>query len=252
MIDKDYWLNLHLEEGKPSEIICPKCGKGRINILGDFSKRKTKYTIEMEEHQCFYEEVWEEKFSALLICDKEYCNDVVAVCGTAVPERIDDDEENSNSCCFECFNPEYFSPALKIFPLKNEYPSEVNKILEKSFSLFFADSDSCGNKIRISVEVLLDELGVEKKKGERLDDRIRNNKKTNEYIIELLLSIKWIGNYGSHDDSISKSDLLDAYEMMNAILDDLFDNHAKKLSELSKTINENKMPASKIIRLGNC
>ena len=64
----------------------------------------------------------------------------------------------------------------------------------------------------------------------------------------MMLSIKWIGNYGSHSFSISKSDLLDAYEMMNAILDDLYDNYAKKLSELSRTINENKKPQSAIFK----
>ena len=61
-----------------------------------------------------------------------------------------------------------------------------------------------------------------------------------------MLSIKWIGNYGSHNDSISRIDLLDAYEMMNAILDELYDNYSNKLKALSKSINDNKKPLSAI------
>lgn len=248
MIDKNYWLYLHFREGKSSDITCPTCGKDKINILGKFTIHQTKNTTELLKQGNYDMENLEYKFSGLLKCDNEYCNDVVAVCGTAVPELIDDDPEATKSEYFRCLIPEYFSPPLKIFPLKHEYPARVREILKKSFSLYFVDSDSCGNKIRISVEALLDELGVERKKGESLHNRIKNNKKTGDLIRGMMLSIKWIGNYGSHNDSISRSDLLDAYEMMNAILDDLYDNYAKKLSELSKTINDNEKPLSAIIK----
>ncbi len=245
MIDKNYWSYLHFREGKSSDITCPTCGKGKMNILEKFAIQQTRNTLELLQGDYDIENL-DEKFSGLLICDKEYCKEVVAVSGTAIPELIDGDPEAITREYFQCLIPEYFSPPLKIFPLKDVYPQRVREILEKSFSLFFVDSDSCGNKIRISVEALLDELGVEWKKGERLHDRINNNKKTNDFIRDMLLSIKWIGNYGSHNDSISRSDLLDAYEMMNAILDELYDNYTKKLSALSKRINDNKKPPSAI------
>jgi len=248
MIDKNYWLYLHFREGKSSDITCPTCGKGKINILGKFTIHQTKNTTELLKQGNYDMENLDEKFSGLLICDNEYCNDVVSVCGTAVPELIDENPETSNGEFFRRLIPEYFSPPLKIFPLKYKYPTRVREILENSFSLFFVDSDSCSNKIRISVETLLDELGVGKIKGETLHDRIEKNKKTNKRIKGLMLAIKWIGNYGSHNDSVSRSDLLDAYEMIIAILDDLFDNHAKKLSGLSKSINDNKKPPSAIIK----
>ena len=256
MIDRDYWLYLHFREGRSSEITCPTCGTGKINILGKFESHQTKNTIELQRQEyCDFMKL-NDKFSGLLKCDNEYCNDVVAVCGNAFPEPECDIDEGNRQKYYKCFQPEFFSPSLKIFPLKNEYPARVKEILEKSFSLFLVDCDSCGNKIRISIEALLDELGIEKEnpkndKTYNLHQRIEKYQKINANLGELMLSIKWIGNYGSHDDSISKSDLLDAYEMINYILDDIYDNHAKKISELAKTINENKRPASKIIKPNN-
>jgi len=253
MIDKNYWLYLHFREGKPSDITCPTCGTGKIKILKKFTIHQTKNKIELLQHGDYDTENLDDKFSGLLKCDNEYCNDVVAVCGTAAPELIDDDPETSNREYFRCLKPEYFSPPLKIIPLKYMYPTRVKEILEKSFALFFVDSDSCGNKIRISVEALLDELHVTKEKdGKRkpyrlsLNERIKEYQRTNMFLGELMLSIKWIGNYGSHNDSILKSDLLDGYEMMYAILDNLYDNQTDKLLKRSRTINFNERPASKI------
>jgi hypothetical protein len=246
MIDKNYWFNLHFREGKSFNIKCPTCEEGKLNILGNFAVHETKYAIELQKDLNYDIEELAEKFSGLLVCDNKYCNDIVTVSGNASPVRIYDEEDYSNQLYYKLLRPEFFSPPLKIFPLKQEYPARVRDILEKSFSLFFVDSDSCGNKIRISVEALLDELGVECKKGESLHARIKNNKKTNDFVREIMLSIKWIGNYGSHNDSISRIDLLDAYEMMNAILDELYDNYSNKLKALSKSINDNKKPLSAI------
>jgi len=256
MIDKYYWLYLHFREDKVTDILCPRCGKGRINIIGSFKIQPTKNYYDLKKEEQYDIIDLDEKFSGILVCNNEYCKDSVAVCGTAFPEPEDYDEETVRQQYFRFLNPEYFSPPLNIFPLKTQYPERVNTILKKSFSLFFSDSDACGNKIRTSIEVLLDELDVEKEdnstdetKKIKLHHRIEQYKKRNIFIGELMLSIKWIGNYGSHQDSISRSDLLDAYEMIQAILDNLYDNHEKKMMEKAKEINENKKPASKIIRL---
>lgn len=251
MIDRNYWLNFHFEDDVQIDIECPTCGKGRLNILDKIAIRQTKDAMEILKQEYFnYDiEFLEEKFSGLLTCD--LCKDVVAVCGTSFPDH-DNDEEGSPTQYYKRFNPEYFSPSLIIFKLKPEYPKKVNETLVKSFSLFFVDNESCGNKIRISVEELLNVLEI-KRESEVLDKpkkiilhkRIEQYKKTNPFVGELMLSIKWIGNFGSHD-SLSRSDLLDAYEMLQAILDNVFDNQENKLMKLAKKINDNKRPASKI------
>jgi len=254
IIDKDFWLNLHLREDKSSEITCPACGKGKINISEHLMRFETEKSKKYTKYVSCFGGFIDKRFSGFLICNNDECNEIVAVCGSVNAEQSKhNDTEYINQDYIECLLPEYFSPPLNIFPLKQIYPSAVNKLLEKSFSLFFMDNESCGNKIRISVEVLLDELGVRKEKDCKhktyrlnLNDRIREYQSINMYIGELMLSIKWIGNYGSHNDSISKSDLLDGYEMMCTILDNLYDNQTDKLLKLSRTINIHERPASKI------
>lgn len=262
MIDKEYWLNLNFtqdysidirkENPMKLDIECPKCGKGKLNKFGKFTICETKDTIELskQKHMDYDIECLDEKFSGLLKCD--FCKDVVAVCGTSNPEHDYDEEDPSiEYSYFRRLNPEYFSPPLKIFKLKLKYPLKVTEILLKSFSLFFIDNDSCGNKIRISVEALLDELGIARKNPVKeesysLNQRINIYSAVNKYIGDLMHSIRWIGNYGSHENSLTQSDLLDAYIIINHILDYLYDNQENKISELSKSINENKKPASQI------
>ncbi len=257
MINKNYWLNFNFREDFPLDIDCPMCGQGKLQKAGDFTILETRNTVEInkQKNHAFEIEDLEEKFSGLLSCG--YCDDVVALCGTSNPDHDFDEEDPSiEYAYYRRFNPEYFSPPLQIFKLKPEYPSKVKKILEASFSIFFMDNDSCGNKIRISIEALLDELGIDKKKPGTdkiysLHQRILKYQTVDERNAELMISIKWIGNYGSHDESISRSDLLDAYQMINSILDNLYDNQEKLLQVLVKKINDNQKPASKIITIYN-
>jgi len=252
MIDKNYWLNFHFKDEYPIDVKCPTCVNGKLHILEKFAIRETRDAIELQKQEYFnydFESI-DEKFSGLLVCD--FCNDVVAVCGTSNPESDYDPEELSHEHkYYRRFNVEYFSPPINIFPLKYEYPKKIKAILKKSFSLFFMDNDSCGNKIRISVEALLDELGIDRKNPDKdetysLNQRINIYNAVNKDIGELMHSIRWIGNYGSHENSLSKSDILDAYIMINHMLDYLYDNQENKISELSRSINENKRPASQI------
>ena len=136
MIDKNYWLDLHFVEGKQSDITCPTCGTAKINILEKFVIHQTRNTIELLKQGDYDTENLDAKFSGLLICNNENCNDVISVCGTAFPERIDDYEESYTNEYLECLKPEYFSPSLKIFPLKPEYPKSVKEILESPFRCF--------------------------------------------------------------------------------------------------------------------
>jgi hypothetical protein len=57
---------------------------------------------------------------------------------------------------------------------------------------------------------------------------------------------KIIGNYGSHREKVSRQDVLDGYELLKAVLDDLYDNESEKIRLKAELINKNKKPISKI------
>lgn len=74
-----------------------------------------------------------------------------------------------------------------------------------------------------------------------LHDRINClDSKFNE-IKELCLAIKWHGNAGNHsNDSITKDDVLDAYEIFEVILEKIFDEREGRIRNLAKRINKQK------------
>jgi hypothetical protein len=65
---------------------------------------------------------------------------------------------------------------------------------------------------------------------------------------ERLLAIKWIGNSGSHGASLQRSDLLDAYEIFEIALTEIYDIDKKRADKLTKAINKKKGPLTKKIK----
>ncbi len=59
----------------------------------------------------------------------------------------------------------------------------------------------------------------------------------------MLFAIKWLGNAGSHSlDEVSFDDVMDAYELISHVLDELYLSRKKKLSALAKKVNKRKGP----------
>jgi len=191
----------------------------------------------------------EYKFVGFLECNNYKCKEIFSIVGILNREPDEPYEDNSGQLSQDLFNsysPEFISPPIEIIELKKEYPKAVNNALYESFKLFFTDNEACANKIRTAVELLLDENGIENKKGIRLNDRIIKFKKIDPKNGELLEAVKWIGNYGSHQDKIIRKDVLDGYELLKAVLDNLYDNESEKLRLKAERINTNQKPISKI------
>ncbi len=62
-------------------------------------------------------------------------------------------------------------------------------------------------------------------------------------LAEELEAIKWLGNAGSHSHkTISHDDVLDAYDLMEISLEEIFDNKKLKAKRIAKKINKHKGP----------
>jgi len=60
-----------------------------------------------------------------------------------------------------------------------------------------------------------------------------------------LLAIKWIGNSGSHYDTLTQDDVLDAYTLLDFSLSKLYNNQEQVIKKLAKDINKKKAPLSR-------
>ena len=62
---------------------------------------------------------------------------------------------------------------------------------------------------------------------------------------DVLLAAKWLGNSGSHAGAIERDDVLDAFEMIEFVLENRYGTAKAELMAKVKAVNESKGPAPK-------
>lgn len=123
-------------------------------------------------------------------------------------------------------NPTNFFPAPPIISLpEKEQDEKFYHLLKKSFSLYWLDRDACANKIRASVEYLLDHeaIDVARWKGATLHQRIEKLKNDHAELFDKFMALKELGNFGSHEfSSLKPADLMDAYQVVDNVIYEMF------------------------------
>lgn len=196
----------------------------------------------------------ENRFSGHLKCNSKGCGEICSISGLSgidYDQEYDEEEGGWTQVYVDYYQPRSISPAPHIFPISKSWPPAVKTELESAFALFWADLDSCANKLRSAVEALLTERGVPKYtqpvKGKRraqlnLHTRIERFKATESETSELLMAIKWIGNHGSHDgEGLKREDILTAAELMEDALVRLYTPHTDTVKR-AKAINKRRGP----------
>ncbi len=251
-LNKKYWNNFYFTKDKFPRIRCPFCNEETlIKTERTFFEQSTGSTREKEKYNVSSPIEFESIFTLMFFCLNEDCNEIVSCIGNSFfdIESVDYDENGySNPNFIQCYYPKFFYPPLNIITLKKSYPQNIKKELIKSFSHFFNDKASCANKIRICIELLMDNFRVRKTRtttaGKRkrltLHERISEFKDINNYVSELLLAVKWLGNKGSHYENVSSDDILTAYEILDLSLTKLYDTREKEIKRIVKMINKTK------------
>lgn len=252
--NRDLWLNNSFTRTVCPEWSCPTCMLGKLTVMPDcVYSNETRSSIQHRDDPD-WEAYWiSYKFSSSLKCDNTKCGDVVVSSGWgSVEEAYIETDDDWISEYYDSFRPEYFTPHLKYFVIDSVCPQSIQDEIDKSFSLFFLDSHSCANKIRIAIELLMNEFKIPASKlvrGKRqmlsLHARIVKFGVKYPKATNALLAIKWIGNAGSHTSSIEKSDIIDAYDILEHSLKEIFSSKEKELNKIIKEINKKKAPRSK-------
>ncbi len=253
-MNRELWKNRSFERNSPTQYPCPKCFVGILKPL----LVKTEITGE-GEHMSNYNYPYgiEHIFSGLFKCTKNSCGEIISF-GGICNKDIETGEELPNGELvpkyITIYEPKFFYPNLRLFKLPKNIDKEIKEQIDLSFSHYFNDLSSCANRIRTTVEVILDVIKAPKYKiansGRRhifrkLHNRIENFKKKKKTIAELLLAIKFIGNEGSHKGKVEVDDILDAYEILNEVIDMAFVNKRKQVMKIADEINQIKKPRSK-------
>ena len=214
---------------------CPHCGNGRLTIKqSDFRSEETAQSKKERNHPDWEPEWLRFTFSAFLRCTS--CNELTVAVGEGKIHTFNDPETGERSD-EEAFMPKYFIPPLLIFDIPNDCPEEVKKHLIESFSLAWTDFSAACNKLRVSVESIVDNLAPGTKGG--LHDRIKALSIQYEEVMEWLMAIKWLGNDGSHQATLEEYDVAFAYEVFEMVLNKLY-GKTRSIAMQIQLVNEAK------------
>lgn len=256
-MNRKLWTHPSFTSKSTPQWYCPSCSMGKLRLVKDtLVSQETNASKENHLHED-WDPTWvHTSFSAYFICDS--CKEPIGVAGWGtVVERLQQLPDGQvDEYTEDEFFPEFFTKAPKLIEIPIDCDVEIEMEIEKSFQLYFFDTNSCGNKIRISIELILDVFKIPRKKRVTKNGRVEvKNISLHERIIkygqknpkaaERLLAIKWIGNFGSHGVELQRSDLLDAYEIFEIALPEIYDYDKKRADRLTKAINKKKGPLAK-------
>lgn len=222
---------------------CPKCGAGLLELQPEtLNFKETATSLEGHDYEGWDPEWITYRFACMFVCNNRNCREASTATGTGyLSEEPDMRLQEINYV--KNFKPEYFSPSPVIFPIPGDVPEDIADQISASFAAFWGDAATAGNKIRQAIELLMDFKRVPKtevRRGVRtrrsLHSRIKEFKNNQPEVGEQLLAIKWLGNAGSHPGGLSKDDVMDAYEILQHVLDELFVKRRARVRKLTKAI----------------
>ena len=196
------------------------------------------------------DEKYEGRFSCMVRCAVTKCREPRVVLGKVVLDVVPD--EYGQPTMEKYLVPRFVYPTPAIFEIPLKTPSGVKKELWRSFELFWCDPGAAAGRVRAAVEILMDELKIparfKTRRGEirplPLHGRIQRFAKKEAALGEALLAVKWLGNVGAHSAELQRPDLLDAFEILDHVLDELIVKRAQRIKQLAREIIKRKGPRS--------
>lgn len=252
-VNRRYFNDFFSKDNIP-EWLCPICSHGHLRLPSDKSIRvdETEASKKNSAEDYWDLDKFEGKFIAILKCSNKECSEFTYSTGNVIDSFEPNDEGQTELIRF--VEPRFFYPTIKLFELIKDYPDEIKNKLLDAFKLFWVDKESCANKIRVVIELIMNDRSIKKtdtnKKGKRrnltLHERIVIFGSKFNKLSSKMLAVKWIGNVGSHNNAgLKSSDLIDGFDLLESCLVELYSQEQKRLENLSNRITKSKGPLSK-------
>ena len=141
--------------------------------------------------------------------------------------------------------------AQPAFPISERLPSEtpdavIDRIKEAA-SIVWLDPSAAGNRLRLAVEELLTEEGIPKNASTTgASDYLSTHKRINLFepndpeAAQFLFAVKWVGNEGTHGDTLTSEDVILGMKMLHEALKLVYNATRRNLLEQAEAINNNK------------
>ena len=223
--------------------LCPTCSVGTLTCdKNSIIEVEPEYS-KLGPQDDSWEPDWTTKrFSAHFVCNRPKCGEISLMIGDVPMVEYDDPE--FGWAFQEVFSPKAMFPTPFLFPMPNDTPRNIKRIFLESFSTYWQDKNASMNKVRIAIEMILDDQGIVRQKktknGKVTDMRLHERIQTFENKIpepaKSLMAAKMVGNIGSHNDQeIARDIVLDVYELLISCISALYggpDSDLKKRRDM--------------------
>ncbi|WP_297893011.1 DUF4145 domain-containing protein [Shewanella sp.] len=228
---------------------CPTCMRGILEVVGELKAEETAETLNSHDHPGFDYEWVNYTVLGTLKCNNSRCSEKVVMSGTGRQEEacyIAPNGEYKEMSYF-IIKPIFMHPPINIFSVNQTVPKKISQMLVKSFALFFCDDNACGNRIRATLEVMLDVLEVpDKCDNGNFMPLAKRLEKINDISLPLknkLTALRLLGNAATHGEGLlCRKDNVDAYKLLAHVFDKLFPAKENELDVLSASIIQNQGP----------
>lgn len=266
MFDRELWNRYYTSTPNWP---CPKCSDGRLKeVKGSLIIKETDWSKEGHSHEAWEYDWITNRYSQYLSCSDAKCGELCVLIGSSSVELeySYDEQGRPERESINIFIPEFIHPSPALISLPKETPDKIKQEIDNASSLFWTDTSSSANKLRLTAECILTILKVKKTElskklkanGRRrrrnltLKERIDILKTKKPELATLLNSIRILGNHGSHETEldVSRDDLINAFEIMEHVIETAFSTKQKRIKKAAKNIADRKGRPAKNRRRG--
>jgi len=229
---RDLWLESFPEDEIPA-FPCPSCDRGNLRYMNEsirFEEPEASQIAQQNGDISPLEATF--RFSLFLKCAVGKCGNVISVHGGAVLQERSSWEHDTERFVY-VLSPLGMHPAPPLVTIPSETPRSISNEIQIASALFWIDLGSCANRLRISVEKILDELGAP---TGHLFTRIKALRVSDPDHADTFDALRFIGNLGSHEGAVDRDAILDAFEVYQDTLAELFGRRTAKINAMKQRL----------------
>lgn len=223
---------------------CPVCSEGAAVLV----PKSLVYHETVESKRSRHNKDWSPDwkgltFTAWAECSHPSCKQQFSIAGKG---GVEPDYDSDGLYWEEFFSPLVCHPMPNMIQFPAKCPVDVRDELRAAFSIFWLHRAACAGRIRVALECLINHLGVPRQKKEKngkysdlaLHARVDYFANNEPVIGPQLMALKWLGNTGSHEREVHANDLLDALEIFEHVLSEIFDPQSAKVAQLAQKLTK--------------
>ncbi len=244
----DNWIwSRSIIEGRCPPWPCPKCWRGTLSL-----RNGSLNCIEHADSRRWRrEDGWEPDFVSYIFtawaeCGNSDCSHEFAISGIGEDRPpVQEDEEPGYKTALYIRG---ISPPLEMFKISNACPQPMADAIRSAFQIFWIDGAACAGRLRVALESLMDsnQIPILRKEGGKapmpLDNRLKIFADKEPAMKDHLMALKWLGNTGSHSHGVPEHELLQAFEVLEHVIEELIDKKSARIAKIADQIDKRHNP----------